>query len=109
MSLNYNLIILAGRMVRDPELKTTNSGINVLSFSIAVDRRYSSNGQERQTDFIDCVAWRERADFIAKYFRKGSAICITGNLQTRTYEDRTGTKRKAIEVIVDNADFVESK
>ncbi len=109
MSLNFNHSIIAGRMVKDPELKTTTTGKTVTSFTIAVNRRYAASDQERQADFIDCVAWREKADFITKYFRKGSAICVSGALQTRTYEDNSGNKRKACEIVVDTADFVESK
>lgn len=108
MSLNLNLVTLAGHLTHDPELRTTSSGLSVTTFTIAVNRRYS-RGDEKQTDFIDCIAWRDRADFISKYFSKGAAICVTGTIQTRTYEDKNGNKRKATEVIVDNADFVESK
>lgn len=108
MSLNLNLVTLAGRLTRDPELRTTTSGLSVTTFTIAVDRKYS-RGEDKQTDFIDCIAWRDRADFISKYFFKGSAICVTGTIQTRNYEDKNGNKRKATEVIVDSADFVESK
>lgn len=108
MSLNLNLVTLAGRLTRDPELRTTTSGLSVTTFTIAVDRKYS-RGEDKQTDFIDCIAWRDRADFISKYFFKGSAICVTGTIQTRNYEDKNGNKRKATEVIADSADFVESK
>lgn len=108
MSLNLNQGVWAGHLVRDPELRTTTSGLSVTSFTLAIDRRYKK-GDEKQSDFLDCVAWRDRADFIAKYFKKGSAICVTGAVQTRTYEDNNGNKRKAVEIIVDEADFVESK
>lgn len=108
MSLNLNHGVWAGRLVRDPELRTTTSGLSVTTFTVAIDRRYKK-GDEKQSDFLDCVAWRDRADFIAKYFKRGSAICVTGSVQTRTYEDNNGNKHKAVEVVVENADFVESK
>lgn len=108
MSLNLNLWVGSGRLVRDPELRTTTSGISVTSFTVAIDRRYKK-GDEKASDFIDCVAWREKADFIAKYFAKGTAICVQGEIQTRTYEDNHGNKRKAVEINVEEANFVESK
>lgn len=108
MSLNLNQGVWAGRLVRDPELRTTTSGLSVTTFTVAIDRRYKK-GDEKQSDFLDCVAWRDRADFIAKYFKKGSAICVTGSVQTRTYEDNNGNKRKDVKINVDEADFVESK
>lgn len=104
-----NSVILMGRLVADPELKTTSSNLSVLSFSVAVDRAYQSQGQERQADFINCVAWRQNADFISKYFRKGQMIAIQGSIQTRNYEDRNGNKRTAVEVVVDRASFCGSK
>lgn len=104
-----NSVILMGRLTADPELKTTSSNLSVLSFSVAVDRNYQSQGQERQADFINCVAWRQNAEFISRYFRKGQMIAIQGSLQTRSYEDRNGNKRTAVEVIVDRASFCGSK
>ncbi len=104
-----NSVILMGRMVADPELKTTSSNLSVLSFTVAVDRAYQSQGQERQADFINCVAWRQNADFISKYFRKGQMIALQGSIQTRSYEDRNGNKRTAFEVVVDRASFCGSK
>lgn len=106
MSLNLNLAVIAGRLTREPELSTTSSGVSVTTFSIAVNRSY---GGDNIADFIDCVAWRERADFITKYFRKGMAICVRGEIQTRTYEDKDNVKRKVTEILVDKVDFVESK
>lgn len=103
-----NKAILVGRLTADPELRTTQSGISVCSFSVAVDRRYSAGG-ERQADFINCVAWRQSAEFISKYFGKGKMIGIDGSIQTRNYEDKQGNKRTAVEVVVDNASFVGSK
>ena len=112
MSLNLNKVVLTGRMTADPELKQTPSGVSVLSFSIAVNRNYVPKGSEqgeRQADFINVVAWRQTAEFISKYFRKGSAICVTGSIQTRTWNDNNGNKRYATEVVADEAMFVESR
>lgn len=111
-NLNLNKVVLAGRLTGDPELKQTQSGVSVTSFSIAVNRRYSSRNSEQaeqQTDFINLVAWRQTAEFITKYFRKGSAICVTGSIQTRSWQDNQGQKRYATEVIVDDAMFVDSR
>ena len=104
----FNLVVLTGRLTADPELKTTPNGISVTSFSIAVDRRYRS-GEERQTDFINIVAWRTSAEFICKYFKKGNLIGIEGSIQTRRYQDKNGNNRTAIEVVANNVQFVESK
>ena len=104
----FNLVVLTGRLTADPELKTTSNGLSVTTFSIAVDRRYRS-GEERQTDFINIVAWRQSAEFITKYFKKGSLIGIEGSIQTRRYQDKNGNNRTAFEVVVNNVQFVESK
>jgi len=104
----FNLVVLTGRLTADPELKTTPNGISVTTFSIAVDRRYRS-GEERQTDFINIVAWRSSAEFITKYFKKGSLIGIEGSIQTRRYQDKNGNNRTAFEVVANNVQFVESK
>ncbi|MBO5211488.1 MAG: single-stranded DNA-binding protein [Clostridia bacterium] len=104
----FNLVVLTGRLTADPELKTTTNGTNVTTFSIAVERRYRS-GEERQTDFINIVAWRQTAEFITKYFKKGSLIGIEGSIQTRRYQDKNGNNRTAFEVIANNVQFVESK
>ncbi len=112
MSLNLNKVVLAGRITADPELKQTASGISVLSFTIAVNRRFVSKNNEQsesQADFINVVAWRQTAEFIAKYFRKGSAICVTGSIQTRSWQDNQGQRRYATEVVADDANFVESR
>lgn len=103
-----NKVILVGRLTADPELRTTQSGVSVCSFSVAVDRKYNSGG-ERQADFINCVAWRQSAEFISKYFNKGKLIGIEGSIQTRNYEDKQGNKRVAVEVVVDNASFIGGK
>ena len=104
-----NNAVIMGRLVADPELRTTGSGISVSSFTVAVDRRYARSGEERQTDFIDVIAWRQNAEFISKFFRKGSMIAIQGYIQTRTYEDKNGNKRKAVELVADNVSFCGSK
>ncbi len=104
----FNLVVLTGRLTADPELKTTSNGFSVTTFSIAVSRPYRS-GEERQSDFINIVAWRQTAEFICKYFRKGNMIGIEGSIQTRRYQDKNGNNRTAFEVVVNNAQFVESK
>ncbi len=104
-----NSICLMGRLTGDPELKTTQNGISVTSFSVAVDRAFRSKDQERQTDFINCVAWRGTAEFITRYFRKGNRIALQGSLQSRSYTANDGSKRTVYEVVVDNAFFCESK
>lgn len=103
-----NKAILVGRLTADPELRQTPNGISVVSFSVAINRPYSRGG-ERQTDFINIVAWRQTAEFISKYFRKGNMIAIDGTIQTRNYEDKNGNKRTAVEVLAENVSFVESK
>ena len=105
---SLNKVILIGHMTADPELKQTASGVNVCSFSIGVTRKYT-RGEQSQSDFINIVAWRSTAEFIARYFRKGSAICICGSLQTRTWTDNNGNKRYETEVVADEATFVERK
>ena len=107
-NLNLNKVIFGGRLTADPELKTTPSGVSVCQFGLAVNRKYSKEG-EQNTDFINCVAWRTTAEFISRYFRKGSSLCIVGNIQTRSYTDKEGIKRNVTEVIVDEAMFVDSK
>lgn len=104
----FNLVVLTGRLTADPELKTTTNGTNVTTFSIAVERRYRS-GEDRQTDFINIVAWQKTAEFITKYFKKGNLIGIEGSIQTRRYQDKNGNNRTAFEVIANNVQFVESK
>ena len=103
-----NKAILMGRITRDLEMRTTTSGVSVCSFSIAVNRRFSKDGQQ-QTDFINCVAWRQQAEFICKYFAKGSMIAIVGSIQSRSWDSQDGKKQYATEVIVDEAYFTGSK
>lgn len=104
-----NSICLMGRLTGDPELKTTQNGFSVTSFTVAVDRAFRSKDQERQTDFIPCTAWRGTAEFITRYFRKGQRIAVQGSLQSRSYTANDGSKRTVYEVVVDNAFFCESK
>ena len=107
-NLNLNEVILCGRLTAAPELKTTPTGISVCSFTLAVNRKYSKEG-EQIADFINCVAWRNTAEFISKYFKKGSSLCVMGEIQTRNYTDQNGNKRYVTEVLVDDARFVDSK
>ena len=104
-----NKVILVGRLARDPELRVTPSGVSVCSFSVACDRRFVKQGEERKADFINCIAWRQTGEFISKYFTKGTRIALEGSLQTRDWTDNEGKKRYATEVIVDNAEFAQSK
>lgn len=105
-----NHITLMGRLTRDPELRHTQNGTAVASFSLAVDRDFQSReGGEKQTDFIDCVAWRQTGEFVSKYFTKGQMAAVSGRLQIRDWTDREGGKRRSAEVIVDNVYFADSK
>lgn len=111
-NLNLNKVVLCGRLTADPELKQTQSGIAVVSFSLAVNRRFTrgADGQSNsQADFINCTAWRQQAEFISRYFRKGSSLCITGSLQQNTWTDNNGQKRNDYKVVVDDAMFVDSR
>ena len=107
-NFNLNKVILGGRLTGDVELKQTPQGVSVCTFSIAVNRR-TSKEQEQQADFINCVAWRNTAEFISKFFKKGSSICIVGSIQTRSWVDKNGQNRYATEVIADEAYFVDGK
>ena len=104
-----NNAVIMGRLTADPELRTTGNGIGVCGFTVAVDRNYRPEGEERQTDFINVVAWRKTADFVSRYFRKGQMIAVQGSIQTRNYEDRKGNKRTAVEIVADNISFCGSK
>ena len=104
----FNLVVLSGRLTADPEIKTTTNGVSVCSFSIAVERRYKQ-GEERQADFINIVAWRSSAEFVCKYFKKVSMIGIEGAIQTRMYQDKDVNNRTAFEVVANNVQFVEFK
>ena len=104
-----NSAIIMGRLTADPELRTTASGLSVTSFSVAVDRRFQRQGEEKQTDFINVVAWRQTAEFVSRYFHKGSMIAVQGSIQTRNYEDKNGNKRTAVEIVADSVSFCGSK
>ena len=104
-----NVAAIVGRLSADPELRHTASGVAVTSFTLAVDRSYAKAGTERQTDWIDVVAWRSTAEFICKYFTKGQMMAVTGSIQTRSYEDRSGNKRKAVEIQANDVSFVGPK
>ncbi len=105
-----NHITIMGRLTRDVELRRTGSGIAVASFTVAVDRDFGSrDGGEKETDFIDCVAWRQTGEFVSKYFQKGSMIVVSGRLQIRNWTDKEGNKRRSAEVVADNCYFGESK
>jgi len=105
-----NHITIMGRLTRDPELRRTGSGIAVASFSLAVDRDFGKNDNgERETDFIDCVAWRQTGEFVSKYFTKGRMAVVSGRLQIRSWTDKDGNKRRSAEVVADNVYFGDSK
>ena len=103
-----NKVMLVGRLTKDPEVKMTSNQTQFCNITVAVDRRFKDANGQRQADFISCVAWRQTAAFIQKYFRKGSRIGLVGSIQTRNYEDQNGQKRYVTEVVVDEAEFVES-
>lgn len=105
---NFNKVILGGRLTANAELKATPSGVSVCSFTVAVNRK-AAKDREQQTDFITCVAWRQTAEFISRYFAKGSSICVVGSIQTRSWTDNNGGKRYATELVVDEAYFVDGK
>ena len=108
--MSLNIIVLQGRLVRDPEMRTTQSGVAVASFTLAVDRDFGGkDGGEKQTDFIDCTAWRHTAEFVSKYFSKGRMAVVSGRLQIDNYTDNDGNKRKSAKVIADNIYFGDSK
>ena len=107
--MSLNIIVLQGRLVRDPEMRSTQSGVAVASFTLAVDRDFGGSGGEKQTDFIDCTAWRHNAEFVSKYFSKGRMAVVSGRLQIDNYTDNDGNKRKAAKVIADNIYFGDSK
>lgn len=104
-----NMVALVGRLTFEPEVRTTPSGVSVMHFQIACDRSYQKSGQDRQADFIDCVAWRQTAEFISRYFHKGSMIAVEGTLQTSSYTDKNGNQRKQVEVLANNVSFCGSK
>lgn len=107
-NLNLNKVILGGRLTADVELKQTPSGVSVCSFALAINRKVAKD-QPQKADFIKCTAWRQTAEFISRYFKKGSSLCVVGSIQTRTWKDDNGYAREAVEVLVDEAMFVDSK
>lgn len=109
-NFNLNHVILGGRLTADPELKTTPSGIPVTTFTVAVNRRFDGkNGEKSPADFFNVTAWRQTAEFITKFFRKASSICVVGSIQTRTWTDQNGQKHYATEIVADEAYFVDAK
>ncbi len=107
-NFNLNKVIIGGRLTADPEIRQTSSGIPVCSFSVAVNRRTSAEGAQ-QADFINVVAWRNQAEFVCRFFRKGSSICVIGSIQTRSWTDQNNQKRYATDVVADEINFVDSK
>ena len=107
--MSLNCVSLVGRLTYPPEIKTTPSGVSVIRFQIACDRNYQAKGQDRQADFIDCVAWRQTAEFVSKYFHKGDMIALTGSIQTENFTDKDGNKRKSTVVSVNNVSFCGAK
>ena len=106
---NFNKVILGGRLTATPELKQTLGGVMVTQFTVAVNRKYAEEGKERQADFIRVTAWRQTAEFVCRYFSKGSSICVVGSIQTRSYTDQQGKKQYSTEVVADEVNFVDSK
>lgn len=104
-----NTVAIMGRLTADPELKTTQGGVSVTSFTLAVDRNYVPHGQDRQADFINVVAWRSSAEFVCKHFTKGQMMAVSGQIQTRNYEDKQGNKRTAFEIVAKEISFCGSK
>lgn len=104
-----NVVAIMGRLVADPELRTTQNGVNTCTFRIACDRNFARQGEQRQADFITIVAWRQAAEFVCKYFQKGSLIAIDGRLQSRSYQDKNGNNRTAIEIVANNVNFAAPK
>lgn len=104
-----NSVVIMGRLTFDPELRTTPSGVSVVQFQVAVDRNFQRQGEEKKTDFIDVTAWRQTAEFISRYFRKGSMIAVEGSIQTDNFTDNSGNKRKSVRVVANNVSFCGSK
>lgn len=104
-----NTVALMGRLTYEPELRKTPNGVSVISFQIACDRNYQRSGEERKSDFIDCTAWRQTAEFIERYFHKGSMIAIEGSIQTENFTDKDGNKRKSVTVVANNVSFCGSR
>ena len=108
-NFNFNKVILGGRLTADPELKQTQNGTAVVSFSIAVNRRYNKDTQQSETDFFNITAWRQTAEFVSRYFKKGSSICVVGTLQNRSWVDQQSTKHYRTDIVADEVMFVDSR
>lgn len=108
-NFNFNKVILGGRLTADPELKQTQNGIAVVTFSIAVNRRYNKDSQQNETDFFNVTAWRQTAEFVSRYFKKGSSICVVGTLQNRSWVDQQNTKHYRTDIVADEVMFVDSR
>ena len=108
-NFNFNKVILGGRLTSDPELKQTQTGIPVVSFTVAVNRRFTGKDAPQQADFFNVTAWRATAEFVTRYFKKGSSICVVGTLQNRSWEDQQGQKRYATDIVADEVQFVDSR
>lgn len=108
-NLNLNKAIIGGRLTADPVLNTTTSGIPVTTFTVAVNRKAAKSGETPQTDFLNVTAWRQTAEFITRYFRKASSICVVGSIQTRLWTDKDGQKRHTVEIVADEAYFVDAR
>ena len=107
--MSLNQVILMGRLTADPELRSTTGGVDVANFTLAVERNRASKGTERQTDFLDCVAWRGTAEFVSRHFKKGMQVAVTGRIQTRKWKDQQDQRRVSVEIVVDEAFFADSK
>lgn len=108
-NFNFNRVMLGGRLTADPECKQTPSGVSVTTFSVAVNRRFGGKDSQQQTDFFNVTAWRQTADFVTKYFHKGSSIFVVGTIQNRTWTDQQGQKRYATDIVADEVSFVDSR
>lgn len=104
-----NSVVIMGRLTYEPELRATQSGISVIRFQVACDRNYQKSGEERKADFIDVTAWRQTAEFVSRYFHKGSMIAVEGSIQTDSYTDKDGNKSKSVQVVANNVSFCGSK
>lgn len=107
--MSLNQVVLMGRLTADPEMRSTTGGVDVANFTLAVERNRASRGAERQTDFLDCVAWRGTAEFVSRYFKKGMQVAVTGRIQTRKWKDQNDQRRVSVEIVVDEAFFADSK
>lgn len=107
--MSLNQVVLMGRLTADPEMRSTTGGVDVANFTLAVERNRASRGADRQTDFLDCVAWRGTAEFISRYFKKGMQVAVSGRIQTRKWKDQNDQRRVSVEIVVDEAFFADSK